>query len=151
MIPDQYSEIMAKVKKYFKTEWPELAALNATNSTMSQSRPAERPQGVSIAQWRAIQMKKAREAETGAAIPISELERWLAAPRIEFDESIAKSPDFLLKWWKEHKVEWPLLAAAARDLLSVSGSEVDVERLFSGCRDEFGIRRHALKADTVQY
>ncbi|XP_044723739.1 uncharacterized protein HRG_01635 [Hirsutella rhossiliensis] len=150
MIPDQYSEIMAKVKKYFKTEWPELAALNATNSTMSQSRPAERPQGVSIAQWRAIQMKKAREAETGAAIPISELERWLAAPRIEFDESIAKSPDFLLKWWKEHKVEWPLLAAAARDLLSVSGSEVDVERLFSGCRDEFGIRRHALKADTVR-
>ncbi|KAM4067081.1 hypothetical protein HRG_012198 [Hirsutella rhossiliensis] len=96
-------------------------------------------------------MKKAREAETGAAIPISELERWLAAPRIEFDESIAKSPDFLLKWWKEHKVEWPLLAAAARDLLSVSGSEVDVERLFSGCRDEFGIRRHALKADTTTF
>ncbi|KAM4054442.1 hypothetical protein HRG_014904 [Hirsutella rhossiliensis] len=93
-------------------------------------------------------MKKAREAETGAAIPISELERWFAAPRIEFDESIAKSPDFLLKWWKEYKVEWPLLAAAARDLLSVSGSKVDVERLFSGCRDEFGIRRHALKADT---
>ncbi|KAM4064166.1 hypothetical protein HRG_007173 [Hirsutella rhossiliensis] len=92
--------------------------------------------------------EEGEEAETGAAIPISELERWLAAPRIEFDESIAKSPDFLLKWWKEHKVEWPLLAAAARDLLSVSGSEVDVERLFSGCRDEFGIRRHALKADT---
>ncbi|KAM4068189.1 hypothetical protein HRG_012490 [Hirsutella rhossiliensis] len=61
--------------------------------------------------------EEGEEAETGAAIPISELERWLAAPRIEFDESIAKSPDFLLKWWKEHKVEWPLLAAAARDLL----------------------------------
>lgn len=42
------------------------------------------------------------------------------------------------------------MAAAARDLLSVSGSEVDVERLFSGCRDELGIRRHALKADTVR-
>jgi hypothetical protein len=95
-------------------------------------------------------MKKAKEAEAGAAIPTSELERWFATPRIEFDESIAKSPDFLRKWWKEHKDEWPLLAAAARDLLSVSGSEVDVERLFSGCRDEFGIRRHALKADTVR-
>lgn len=34
--------------------------------------------------------------------------------------------------------------------LSVSGSEVDVERLFSGCGDEFGIRRRALKADTVR-
>jgi hypothetical protein len=150
MIPDQYSEIIAKVKKYFKTEWPELATLNATSSSPSQSRPAERPQGVSIAQWKAIQIKKAKEAEAGAAIPTSELERWFATPRIEFDESIAKSPDFLRKWWKEHKGEWPLLAAAARDLLSVSGSEVDVERLFSGCRDEFGIRRHALKADTVR-
>ncbi|KAM4055445.1 hypothetical protein HRG_014987 [Hirsutella rhossiliensis] len=150
MIPDQYSEIIAKVKKYFRTEWPELATLDATNSSMSQSRPAERPQGVSIAQWRAIQMKKAKEAEAGAAIPISELERWFATPRTEFDESIAKSPDFLRKWWKEHKDEWPLLATAARDILSVSGSEVDVERLFSGCRDEFGIRRHALKADTAR-
>jgi hAT family C-terminal dimerisation region len=150
MIPDQNSEILAKVKKYFKTEWPELATLNATSLTPSQSRPAERPQGVSIAQWKAIQMKKAKEAEAGAAIHTSELERWFATPRMDFDESIAKSPDFLRKWWKEHKDEWPLLAVAARDLLSVSGSEVDVERLFSGCRDEFGIRRHALKADTVR-
>ncbi|KAH7418649.1 ribonuclease H-like domain-containing protein, partial [Cadophora sp. MPI-SDFR-AT-0126] len=131
MIPDQYSEIIAKVKKYFKTEWPELATLNVTSSTPSQSRPAERPQGVSIAQWKAIQMKKAKEADAGAAIPTSELERWFATPRTEFDESIAKSPDFLRKWWKEHKDDWPLLAAAARHLLSVSGSEVDVERLFS--------------------
>ena len=35
-------------------------------------------------------------------------------------------------------------------LLAVSASEVDVERLFSGCRDEFGIRRHSLKAGTVR-
>jgi hypothetical protein len=42
------------------------------------------------------------------------------------------------------------LAKAARVLLAVSASEVDVERLFSGCRDEFGIRRHSLKADTVR-
>ena len=79
-----------------------------------------------------------------------ELERWFATPRIQFDESISKSPDFLRKRWKEHKDEWPLLAVAVRDLLSVSGSEVDVDRLFSGCSDEFGIRRHALKADTVR-
>ncbi|OAQ58956.1 hypothetical protein VFPPC_11895 [Pochonia chlamydosporia 170] len=150
MIPDQYSEIIAKVKKYFKMEWPELATLNATDSTPSQPRLDKRPHGVSVAQWKAIQMNKVKEAEDGSAITTSELERWLATPRIRFDVSIAKSPDFLRKWWKEHKDEWPLLAAAARDLLSVSGSEVDVERLFSGCRDEFGIRRHALKAATVR-
>jgi hypothetical protein len=34
--------------------------------------------------------------------------------------------------------------------LACSSSEVDVERLFSGCRDEYGIRRHALKAETVR-
>jgi hypothetical protein len=28
--------------------------------------------------------------------------------------------------------------------------KVDVERLFSGCRDEYGLRRHALKAGTVR-
>jgi len=43
-----------------------------------------------------------------------------------------------------------LLAVAARHLLPCSASEVDVERLFSSCRDEYGIRRHALKASTVQ-
>jgi hypothetical protein len=37
----------------------------------------------------------------------------------------------------------------ARDLLACSSSEVDVERLFSECRDEYGIRRHVLKAETV--
>ena len=31
-----------------------------------------------------------------------------------------------------------------------SAFEVDIERLFSRCRDEYGIRRHALKAETVR-
>ncbi|EXU94708.1 hAT family dimerization domain protein [Metarhizium robertsii] len=131
-------------------EWPGLARLNTTDPTPSQPRLDKRSQGVSVAQWKAIQMNKVKEAEGSSAIPTSELERWLATPRIQFDVSIAKSADFLRKWWKEHKDEWPLLAAVARDLLSVSGSEVDVERLFSGCRDEFGIRRHASKAATVR-
>ncbi len=42
------------------------------------------------------------------------------------------------------------MAKATRALLSCSISEVNVERLFSGCRDEYGLRRHALKADTVR-
>jgi hypothetical protein len=54
------------------------------------------------------------------------------------------------KWWKEHASEWPQLAKAARDLLPCAASEVDVKRLFSGCRDKYRIRRHLLKANTVR-
>jgi len=39
---------------------------------------------------------------------------------------------------------------AARDLLPCSALEVDVKRLFSGCRDKYGIRRHSLKSETVR-
>ncbi|KAH7310175.1 hypothetical protein BKA65DRAFT_414127, partial [Rhexocercosporidium sp. MPI-PUGE-AT-0058] len=53
-------------------------------------------------------------------------------------------------WWKEGAFQWPRLAAAPRDLLPFSASEVDVERLFSGCRDEYGIRRYSLKSETVR-
>ena len=34
--------------------------------------------------------------------------------------------------------------------MACSTSEVDVERLFSGCKDEIDIRRHSLKANTVR-
>lgn len=52
MIPYQYSEIIAKSKKYLRIEWPELVTLNATDPTPSQSRLDKRPQGVSVAQWK---------------------------------------------------------------------------------------------------
>src|SRR6266536_6068075 len=64
--------------------------------------------------------------------------------------NLNNNPDFLRLWWKENAAVWPLLAKAARDLLLCSASEVDVKRLFSGCRDTFAIRRHALKAETVR-
>ena len=82
--------------------------------------------------------------------PTSELLRWLALEPLEYTEQSSKDPDFLRKWWKEHHREWPQLARAIQDLLPCSASEVDVERLFSGCKDEIGIRRHALKAETVR-
>ena len=53
------------------------------------------------------------------------------------------------KRWKERAAEWPKLTAAVSDLLAVSASEVDGKRLFSGCRDEVGLRRHSLKSDTI--
>jgi len=42
------------------------------------------------------------------------------------------------------------MAQAARDLLAIPGSEVDVERLFCGGRDYLGIRRYALKGETMR-
>src|SRR6266536_4412773 len=64
--------------------------------------------------------------------------------------NLNNNPDFLRLWWKENAVQWPLLAKAVRDLLPCSASEVDVERLFSGYRDTFVIRQHALKVETVR-
>jgi hypothetical protein len=42
------------------------------------------------------------------------------------------------------------MAAAARALLAVPSSEVDVERLFSGGRDLLGIRRFGLSGESMR-
>jgi hypothetical protein len=99
------------------------------------------------ARWKQAQNKRAQDVVTGTTTLTSELERWLESETIDF---VNTSRDAVRKWWKEHATEWPKLAAAARDLLAISASEVDVERLFSGCRDEVGMRRHSLKSDTIR-
>jgi hypothetical protein len=45
---------------------------------------------------------------------------------------------------------FPTMEKAARALIAIPGSEVDVERLFCGGRDLLGIRRHALKGETMR-
>ena len=151
MMPDQYDDVIQKATEYFHSEWPELAKDDTpTLSTTKSDEPEARPFGMSLAQWKAIQNKKAKDAEAMALQPTSELLRWLALEPLEYTEQSSKDPDFLRKWWKEHHREWPQLARAIQDLLPCSASEVDVERLFSGCKDEIGIRRHALKAETVR-
>lgn len=117
------------------TSWQSSAAL-----------PDTRPADISIARWKQLQSKMAQDIQASIAPLASELERWLASKPEEWQTS----PDFVRMWWKEHASQWPKLAVATRDLLPVSASEVDVERLFSGCRDEIGIRRHSLKAETVR-
>ncbi len=102
------------------------------------------------AQWKVIQNRKAREAESYTVLAISELNRQLQSPPIEFDELTNQDRDFVRKQQKENAYSWPALAKATQALLPCSVSKVDVERLFSGCRDEYGLRRHALKADTVR-
>src|SRR6266536_5345766 len=134
MLTDQAETTIEVARKYFKTEWPELATISSSNPSPAAS--IERPPGVSIAHWKSIQNKRAKEAESLASQATSELERWLHLDAIEWDDKINNGPEFVRLWWKEHAAKWPLLAKAARDLLPCSASEVDVERLFSDCRDE---------------
>lgn len=148
MMPDKVDEVLTTIKSYLIREFPTLGVRPEAPTPSSYS--IVQPDGMGIAQWKALQARRAREAEAGATTPSSELDRWLAAPPIYVDEDEFKSPDYVRRWWKAHATEWPLLAQAARVLIPTSASEVDVERLFSGCRDEFGIRRHSLKAETVR-
>jgi hypothetical protein len=42
------------------------------------------------------------------------------------------------------------MALAAREILAISSSEVDCERLFNQGRDLLGIRRYAMSGDTIR-
>jgi hypothetical protein len=151
MMPDQYDDVIDAATKFFHAEWPELAQEDLPSaSDIPSNEPELRPFGMSLAQFKAIQNKKVKDEEERVALPSCELLRWLASPPLEWNEVTNNDPDFVRQWWKEHAYEWPLLARAARDLLPCSASEVDVERLFSSCKDEIGVRRHALKAETVR-
>jgi hAT family protein len=146
---DKADDVITSIKKYFGREWPEIATTTSPGLTPA-SNADSRPDGLSISHWKAIQQRREREREASAALATCELDRWLQSVPIEADELSYKDHDFVLNWWKDNHKQWPAMAAAARDLLACSASEVDVERLFSGCRDEYGLRRQSLKAETVR-
>jgi hypothetical protein len=101
---------------------------------------------MSLAVFRSLQKKKEAAAAANQTVPTKQLLRWIELEPVGWNDD----PEYCRKWWKENWRDWKLLAPAARALLACSASEVDVERLFSGCKDEIGIRRHSLKADTVR-
>ena len=53
-----------------------------------------------------------------------------------------------LDYWKAHAQQFPNLSAVAKDVLSIPGSSVAVERIFNVGRDVIGLRRHSLKPET---
>jgi hypothetical protein len=151
MMPVQFDQIIDDVKHYFKTEWPAVAGQDAPNLEHGPLElGTERPFGMSIAQWRGVQAKREREAELFVIRAICELDRWIGMDPEEWIEASRFDPHFVRNWWKVNSSLWPHLAVAARALLPCAAAEVDVERLFSGCRDEYGIRRHALHSNTVR-
>ena len=48
-------------------------------------------------------------------------------------------------FWKVHAKQFPNLSEVAKDILSIPGSSVSVERIFNCGRDIIGLRRHSLK------
>ena len=46
--------------------------------------------------------------------------------------------------------EFPRIAAIARDYLPIPGAKIDVERLFNIARDILGLRRGAIKGETLR-
>ncbi|KAF7372589.1 Transposase-like protein [Mycena venus] len=55
-----------------------------------------------------------------------------------------------VQWWYAHKAEYPRLYRFAGDILSIPGSAVAVERVFSGGRDTISLRRASLKPETIR-
>ena len=53
-----------------------------------------------------------------------------------------------LEYWKVHEKQFPVISSIAKDILSIPGSSVAVERIFNCGRDIIGLRRHSLVPET---
>jgi hypothetical protein len=54
------------------------------------------------------------------------------------------------EFWRDHEHRFPVLAALARDILSVPATGAGVERLFNSARDICHYRRGSLQSSTIQ-
>jgi hypothetical protein len=78
----------------------------------------------------------------------SDIDNYFDSPRVGVNDT--KDQNWLCKWWRAHKDEFPRMAAAARDYLAVPASEVSVERMFNVGRDILAVRRHSMNAETMR-
>jgi hypothetical protein len=81
--------------------------------------------------------------KTATRSPCEELEEYFKLPPQDF----SCNP---LHWWRAHSVQFPNLSRLACDILSILGSAVAVERIFSGGRDLISLRRASLKPETIR-
>ena len=142
---DKVDKVITAVKRYFKEEQLKTVCTGTSIGTSLISLQLQplaalldtQPVDMSVARQKAIQNKRAQDIALGTTLLISKLDCQLVSePK---DQDSKDSPDFVQNWWKEHALQQPHLAKAACDILPCSASEVDVERLFSGCRDKLGI------------
>jgi hypothetical protein len=137
---DEATDIIKRIRDYLKKEYQKpLPPPSSTNTKL--------PPITSVHQLGLL--RRARKSNGSA---ICDIDRYLDTLSLDWDEADVSNydPDWVLKWWKANAFQYPLMATAARDLLAVPGSEVDVERLFCGGRDLLGIRRFGLKGETMR-
>jgi hypothetical protein len=138
---DKADEIVGRVRKYLKEEWEKQSPM------VPQSEEIKLPPGSDLHHLGLL-----RRARKSSNWTTCDIDRYLNTEPIEWDATDESNydPDWVLKWWRANAFQFPYMAAAARALLAVPASEVDVERLFSGGRDLLGIRRYALKGETMR-
>ncbi|KAK4698833.1 hypothetical protein P7C70_g7436, partial [Phenoliferia sp. Uapishka_3] len=110
------------------------------------SAPSAAGQSVSLQGLTWTEQKLAKAQSTGASRrPSEELAAYCA------DETAYSVRDGgTLAFWKTNACKWPQLARMARDMLSIPGSSVGVERTFSAGRDIISLRRQSMKAETIR-
>jgi hypothetical protein len=116
-------------------------------SSISSNTPLERPQGVPPHEWSLILRARTLNSAGNEPDNKDDFDRYFEDPCITIFEPTA---DYILKYWKNHAVQYPDVAKAARDLLAVPSAEVNVESLFSEGRDLLGIRRKDMDGDTMR-
>jgi hypothetical protein len=95
MMLDKKNKVLAAIKSYFITNFPLLGI--TPKAPLLPLADLTQPNRISIGQWKTLQARRARDANMGALIPISKLERWLASPLVNYDLTTFKSPDYIRK------------------------------------------------------
>jgi hypothetical protein len=130
------NSIVQYIKDVLHQEYPPITSLQSTTSL-------ELPRHQTL---EARLLSKIREPSTSR----SDIDRYFSNPIAQIPEDSIRDPNWLFKWWKIHKDEYPRMASAARDYLAIPASEVSVERVFSTGRDMIGIRRYSLSPSTMR-
>jgi hAT family C-terminal dimerisation region len=77
----------------------------------------------------------------------SEFERYLKQAPLVVERSSDFNP---LKWWDDHKAEFPTLYLDAWDTLPIPAMSAECERVFSSAKIMLTPERNALKEDIIE-
>ncbi|CDO78253.1 hypothetical protein BN946_scf184621.g1 [Trametes cinnabarina] len=158
-------KVFALRRHYSEATAPASSSATDTRDTEGKAGPEGAP--LSEAEQAALEAELIKQDKS---VIKAELERYEAAGIVEVDDgldtsrasSLAGSPlctddggstseewedeeDFdLLRFWRDHKKDFPALYRVALDILPVPASSVPCERVFSSCKDTDTVRRNAL-------
>lgn len=133
--------IISQVREFLKKEYPPEAF------TLHESENS-RPPGMSETMWKTL-----RKVQPAQGKLSSDIDKYLDSPPVSWSHHMIGDADeeWVLKWWRANEFNFPLMAKAARDYLSIPSAEVGIEREFSNARDMLGLRRHCLNAETMRW